>query len=361
MKTKGLLMLIVAVCLALMLLAPACAAKPAPTPTPTEVFNWKFAQFTAPQDSQSKDSDWWASELEKRTDGLIKTRVYYSGELAGGKEILGTVESGIADVGQCAFCFYPGELPLSNITFLPFISPDRLDQLLLVWNEVVRTCPLIREEYAKHNAIYVWHHNTPGYNAMGRVAIRKADDFKGVRIRVIPVQGEVLKKFGAVPTMVIFGETYTALATGIVDMACTHTQSFYVYDWYEVSDYWIRDLELGHAGSGVLLNKDSWDALPDSAKAVIEDLKLEMAARAQWSYRTEMDQEAIAAFKKAGVEEIKFPAEERAKLMDVAPSVWQDWVTTQGEPGKEVLEAYLAAKDKILKEYPNGLPPYTPK
>ena len=114
---------------------------------------------------------------------------------------------------------------------------------------------------------------------------------------------------------------------------------------------------LNAAPSFELINKDSWNELPNDIKSVIDDMSVEMA---RFYYDLANDPELVKtmhnAYAESGVEIIEFSPVERAKLVAVAPEVWESWIEKNGgEVARQTLAAYLATKKKVEAEYPEGL------
>ena len=111
----------------------------------------------------------------------------------------------------------------------------------------------------------------------------------------------------------------------------------------EVAPYMLR-ADLGAVNSKTItVNKDYWDGLPDEVKEVLQavavDYRDHLAGIA-------MDRAAAAeeAYVAAGGKIIEVSAEDRLAWAAAMPNIAQEWATTlndKGEPGSEMLAAYL--------------------
>jgi TRAP-type C4-dicarboxylate transport system substrate-binding protein len=314
------------------------------------MFRWKVAHYTKPQGTGSDVLRWWCKQLEERSGGRVKIDIYFSEELVKAKAMLEAVQSGIADATYVAIAYFPEKLPFLSVCYIPFLPPLRVDHQVLTMNELIKTSPLVQEELDSYNAVYGYHFSSPFYNLMGNTPIRTVEDFKGVKIKSLPITKELWKHFGAIPVDTLVLEAQSALARGAVDII-NFSGPVGMYDWkfYKQSKYYISGVDVGGSRSLLLINKDSWNTLPDDIKGVIENLRFDFAPIMHSAYLDPKKiDEALDAFRAEGLELIEFPPEERAKLIAASKNIQEAWVERiGGEPARQVLSAYIAAKEKV--------------
>ena len=78
--------------------------------------NLRFAHAFPPTVIFSKIDQWFADEIEKRSNGKIKIKIFWSEMLGKNTEILDLVGSGAVDMGTIVPSFFPTRLPLAGIT-----------------------------------------------------------------------------------------------------------------------------------------------------------------------------------------------------------------------------------------------------
>jgi TRAP-type C4-dicarboxylate transport system substrate-binding protein len=61
----------------------------------------------------------WSKEVEKRTNGKVKVKFYFTQTLAKDKDQYDAVVDGIADMGWMAHSMKPGRFPLISVMELP--------------------------------------------------------------------------------------------------------------------------------------------------------------------------------------------------------------------------------------------------
>ena len=325
-----------------------------------KVFHWKFSSHSAPGNKMLAPCQiWWAEQVEKRSNGQIKVKMYWVDELCGPKEMMMAVKSRLADVVGQVPGYTPGETPIWNATFLPFLWAPRLDQTMMIYPRLARESKPFIDEMNKFNCIYAGAYEHEGYNIIGKKPVRTVSDFKGLRIRVMTDLGEILKQFGAVPMLVPVTEMYSALDTGIVDALCHAQLTFHSYKVDEISKYMTLDMNMGAAPTFYFINKDAWNELPEDLKKAIQSVVDDLPAF-MWDFQSfpERHADADRMIKEKGIEVIHFPKAERDKLAAKAESVWEAWAkrTANYANAKKALEDYVRIREEVIAKYPQGAP-----
>ena len=323
-----------------------------------KVFKWKFASHMTPATTSAQQEAEWCRWIEKRTNGRLVLKPYWKGEICGPRDIIKAIQSGLTETGGFVPAYTPGQTPLWNVTFLPFLGPARVDHTMIAHWWAGKHWAMV-EELDKWNGVFVGSTAVGGYEIMGNKPIRKAEDFEGVRIRATGDIGKIFKKFGAIPMTVPISEVYTALSTGVVDAICSSgPRSQFGHKLYEHAKYYTRGIGVNNPPNIFAINKDRWAELPDDIKNIFPNLQFDFTVWQMQSEYAPADLKKISdTYKARGIETIDFPAEERAKLVAEARAVWQDWVKRSklGERGNQVLEAFAAATEAAEKIYPDGV------
>src|SRR3989304_9189325 len=88
-----------------------------------KVINLKIANFFPPPSKQSKITQEFGEELERRSEGRIKVQYFAGGSLLTGPAMFKGIETGIADVGYSHVYYTPGRMPVSEGLGLPVGTP----------------------------------------------------------------------------------------------------------------------------------------------------------------------------------------------------------------------------------------------
>ncbi|OPY89478.1 MAG: Lactate-binding periplasmic protein precursor [Syntrophaceae bacterium PtaU1.Bin231] len=331
-----------------------------------KVFQWKFSTWAASGNKITTPSQkWWADEVEKRSKGRIKIRMYYVDELNGPKEMMQALKGGLADV-VCHVPFYAaGETPIWLMTYLPFTNLAREDWNLLVINRLGMESKPFIDETNKFDGVYAGCYISSGaYNLMGKKPVRNINDLKGLRIRLAPDLGAVLKNFGVSPMAVPATEFYTALDSGVIDMVAHTPLTLHAYKIDEISKYLILGMDMQIGPAPYFINKNSWNALPDDLKKVIESVR-DDCPKFYWDYLHNPDLHASAAkmIKEKKIQVLHFPKEDREKLIAKAEPEYEAWAKRCPDynAAKQALADHKRIAAEVMAKYPNGAPGITRK
>ncbi|MFH0914481.1 MAG: TRAP transporter substrate-binding protein DctP [Chloroflexota bacterium] len=335
--------LVVALAL-VMTLIPACAQPAAQTK-----IHWDVSLFGPPRALTYPIRD-WAETMGKETNGLWEIQLHYGEVLAPSKDQLDGLKSGLFQVALWAPMYNPGKTPLHTSLEMAFFAPGTIPQIgQWIWE--IGKQPAMVKELDTWNAQLLFPSPLPQYQFMGKKAIRTTDDLKGMRIRAAAEMGKPLEKYGAVLVMVPAPETYSALEKGMVDsILFVWTYTFVSYKLYELSKYATIDVDAGTTGMQVAVNKTAWNALPKEWQEKSTKWVEANIVNLYDKYNGDDDAKNLPLFKQAGIEIIKFPPAEKAKLLQHADTLWNEWAAkmdSQGLPGKQILEFGKATRAKV--------------
>jgi TRAP-type C4-dicarboxylate transport system substrate-binding protein len=175
--------------------------------------------------------------------------------------------------------------------------------------------------------------------------LKLPEDIKGLKIRVIstPVEMAIYKAWGANPTPVDWGQTYTALQQGVVDGMQSNIGPVWSGKFDEVAKHNIR-LNYTSSFVQVFMSGPKFAALSEQNKKVVMDSAKEAEA---WTRKYSADQveNYLSDLKKRGME-IYYPTpEEYAQWTSIREKVWQEVAEQQkGKIDIELAKRILAAQ-----------------
>jgi TRAP-type C4-dicarboxylate transport system substrate-binding protein len=320
---------------------------------------WKFSSFVPAMGLDTLPVNWFVQEAEKRSNGRLKFKMYWGEQLASAKETLEAVKTGVADIAMSCSPYYPGKVPLSTLGFLPFTNPRRVDHIGATWF-YLRNHPLLVKENERWNARVLFSTANEPFNLISKKAISSVDDFKGLKIRSIGDQVKLFQAMGAVPVSLTAPDSYMALERGLCDAVAGGGQYwFYDFKIFEAckGGYYIINLDINSSPCQYLVNLDSFKALPADIKQILEDLAWEVIPIYHELFASqEVKKHYKDIFSVNGIKFISFPAEERKKMLAFAQPVWDAWKErAKHAGGYEFFEAFEKAKEKVLREYPDGI------
>ncbi len=285
---------------------------------------------------QTKVDQWWADEIEKRSGGKIKIKIFWAG--SGGKplEILNLVGSGAVDMGAAPPAYYPNELPLTSApNSLPLTFKSN-ENAIKVINGLVENVPAIRGELKANNVWPLFFHTLNGYQPLCNKPIASIADFSGMRIRSYgPYQPKLWESLGAVGSVVLPAEIYEALQKGRLDCGFYSTDLYRATKLYEVAKY-LTTADFGPQPTWpIWVNYEKWHSeYPDSVKKLILEVSQEASDRSLRNLAV-AHEESTAAMEKDGVTVVEFT--EMAKLREATPKFIDVWLSDMNEKslGKE--------------------------
>jgi TRAP-type C4-dicarboxylate transport system substrate-binding protein len=158
------------------------------------------------------------------------------------------------------------------------------------------------------------------------------------------------KELGMVPVNVHIFDWYEALQKGMADLILMHPSAIRSFKFYEVGSY-IIDIPMSGGGHMNLVNKDKWNSLPQYIKDIWQEL---IPYHDEYFIKYTVANEVYSRefLEAEGIEFVKFPPEEEAKLFAATAPVWGEWIKEEeGYPGgkqaREFLRDQIAFRDKV--------------
>jgi TRAP-type mannitol/chloroaromatic compound transport system substrate-binding protein len=269
---------------------------------------WRLASsFPKSLDTLFGGGENFAKFIGEMTDNKFQVRVFASGEIVPGLQVLDAVQNGTVEMGHSAGTYYVGKDPtLAFDTTLPFGMNARQQDAWINWGGGRE---LLAEVYKDYNTVSIPCGNT-GAQMGGwfRKEIKSPEDMKGLKFRIAGIAGMVCAKLGVVAQQIAGGEIYPALEKGTIDAAewvgpyddqklgFNKVAPFYYYPgWWE-----------GGPQTSAYINLAKWNELPKYYQSVLQAA----AARAQTLMLSKYDAEnpkALRELMAAGTKLMPFP------------------------------------------------------
>ena len=181
-----------------------------------------------------------------------------------------------------------------------------------------------------------------------KVPIRNMEDLKGLEIRTTGFAAKIIKALGGTPVGSPMSAVYEMLAKNIVVGAMSSVD---VLKSYKHSDHtkYITLSGLYVSSFYVVMNWDSWNALPPELKKILDGYAKESyeVAGETWDTRHE---KALEFAKEKGLGIITLSPDELARWKKATMPL-QDWyvknTAAKGLPGKE----FLAEMNRLIEKY----------
>ncbi len=173
-----------------------------------------------------------------------------------------------------------------------------------------------------------------------KVARRKVEDLKGLKMRCSGDGGEILNRMGASVVFLPGGELYEAMQRGTIDAFEYSTlASNWEMHFNEIAEYVI--LSPSRAPSDpqcFFVNEQSWGKLPDDLKQLVQD-EIDKWTQAQHEFLVYQSILAIDKFKDYGCEVYRLPQEVELALVEEAKKYYSDKAAKEDQIYRDILES----------------------
>lgn len=269
----------------------------------------------------------WKKEVEKRTQGKVVIDTYPGSTLLGAKNMMDGVIAGQANIGCLCMAYQPGRFILTNATSLPVGLPNAKVGSLVLWDIYKKYNPAAFEK-VKVLTMFT----TAPTNIMSKVPVRNLADIKGLDLRASGGAAQILAAWGANPVGMPMPATVEALQKGVVKGLYSSLETMKDFKFAELCRFVTMTNTVIYPFA-VVMNMDSWNALPADVKKVMEDLGTEQA---EWTgtYMDNHVKESIEWSKKNyNVEFIQLSDSEMATWNQKLQFITDNWVKDAKEKG----------------------------
>jgi TRAP-type C4-dicarboxylate transport system substrate-binding protein len=289
-----------------------------------------------------------AKMIEKAAGEKVKIDLFSPGALCTIPEMVNAISKGMIDMGNIFGPAYAGAVPVADVEAgLPFTWMNPQQVIELFWGSKYRLIDTIREGWAKKNIFYFSPSSCGSYPFLLNFPINKILDFKGHKIRGMGATGEWLKKAGAVAVTMPGSEIYMAMKLGTIDGTPFPPQFLETAKLKEVVKYIISPGLVAPPNTCMVINMDSWKALPEAArKAVTDDKTMIEAYLANGKSYQAYDDRALKNAYDLGIKNLPLPESEIKEGRRIAVEVW-DLVGAKdpySKKGVEIWKRYVADK-----------------
>lgn len=291
-----------------------------------------------------------AQRIEAMTDGRLRIRVFAAGELVPALRCMDAVMDGTAEMGHDASFYHVGKDPAFAIFFaVPFgMNAGEQAAWLLhaggqqLWDELNDRFGIMALPCGQTAAqTFGWF----------KREVNSPEDFRGLKIRMPGLGGEMVQKLGASSVLIAGGEIFAALKSGAVDAAEFIGP--------------VNDLPMGFHqvakisyGPGVqepggtiqlMINKSKWSELPRDIQEIIraachaghEDMKVEYDLRSG---------EAMEVLRlEHGVRFLRLNQDVLTALGRAAAEVVQESIETGDDLRRRIWGSYLASRENTMR------------
>ncbi|WP_240602557.1 C4-dicarboxylate TRAP transporter substrate-binding protein [Paracoccus endophyticus] len=293
---------------------------------------------------RAEATQWFVDQVAAQTKGELEIDVNWGGALFSEKAAVESIRDGVADMGSVIGVYFPQDMIAYGLADLPIPNPDPWVGMKAT-DKLMRENAQIRENLASQNLVYIGTYTTSAVQVgcKGKT-IKTLDDVKGLKIRGVGAYGKVFHDLGATPVDMSVYEAYQGLETGLID--CTQTYPYLVeaLKFDEVFDSYTA-LDFGQIGAlGIMMNKDSFDALPPEQQQALMTAG-EGLADEFGRILTDANARSVKILEDKGTPVLTISDEDRARLAEAGKKYIDEWIQradAAGLDGQALVDEYTA-------------------
>lgn len=289
----------------------------------------------------------FADYITKGTDGRLSVKVYGAGEIVPAFEAIDAVGNGTVEMGHGASYYWKGKIAAAQfLTAFPF---GMLAQEQNAWFQRGGGQEIADEIYSQLGCKFFPCGNT-GTQMGGwfNKEINSPEDYKGLKMRMPGLGGEVIMAAGANVINLPGAEIPPSLQSGAIDAAeWVGPYNDLAFGLYKSARfYYYPGWQEPCATLDSFINKAAWEKLPGDIQAVItaaseavnQQVLSEFMARNNASLRTLIDEH--------GVTLKKFPDPVLRELADLSEQVMND-LASRDPLSRKVMDSMLAFRKDV--------------
>ncbi len=282
-----------------------------------------MAATVPPDHSYTAAAEWFAKEVEEKTNGRLKPIVDFAGVHGGDVEATQAVMRGDLEMTWTSDIGLAGIIPELGFANLPYLFAD--------YDEVDRDyrngwVGEIIEEKAAGKGIIVLAHGENDFRGLSnsKHAITKLSDFNGLKLRVpeTPMYMDFYERLGVLPTPMSITEVATALQQKAIDgqdngAVITASNGFGQFQSYAT--------KLNHMYSAmqICISEKIWNQLSADEQEILRETAKKAADMQVEQNRKDVDR-YYAQMEGEGVEVIDITPELKADLQEIAKEMFAD-------------------------------------
>lgn len=285
--------------------------------------------------SKSIAAEYFADELEARSEGRIEVRLHPSGELFGDQQGIQALQGGVIEMLAPSTALLTTIAPEIGVLDLPFLIEE--GQVLAdVIQPGTKIHELIyeNENFLSRNirVIDLWDYGHK--HIWTNTETRSYGDLSGQQLRVVGGSDPLrfmMQAWDINPTGMALGEVYNGIQQGVIDGFDNGFITAQALSIYEVTDY-VVETNHGYNTFGLLMNNQFFNSLPVDLQELVTEVAAEATAVSAEMLEEKSTQAEEHIRADGSTEFITLSDEDLALMRQAAiPSVWERSASIIGE------------------------------
>ena len=287
-----------------------------------------------------------AKEIETRTDGRVKFKIYPGGVQGDDATVLrkmriGQLHGGVVAAGSLTR-FYP-DLQVYNLP-LQFRDTDEVEYVREEMDQMI-------VDGLGNAGIVSFHLTETGFAyLLSQEPVTEVDDLKDLKAWIPdgdPIAAELVKAFGVSPIPLNMTDVLAGLQTGLIDAVMAPPAVALALQWHNHVKY-MTDLPLVYIYSMLAMNDKAYKKIKQDDRSVVQEVMDRVFREVELDTRVD-NQKALQALTSIGIETVEVPAEALVEWQAMADQSIGKLIQS-GEISPESVQIYL----KTLETYREG-------
>jgi tripartite ATP-independent transporter DctP family solute receptor len=298
-----------------------------------------------------KAGERWGEIVRQKTNGRINIKLYPGVSLVAGDQTreFTAIRQGVIDMAVGSTINWSPQIKELNLFSLPFLMPDYAAIDALTQGQVGKDI-FARLERAGVVPL-AWGENGFREVTNSKRELRKPDDFKGLKFRVVgsPLFLDTFSALGANPTQMSWADAQPALASGAVDGQENPLTIFTAAKLHTVGQ---KNVTLwGYVADPLIfvVNREVWQSWTPEDRKIVREAAIEAG-----KYNLQLAREGMTGADPAvhktieglGVKVVKLTPQERAAFVKTTKPVYDKWAKQIGPDLVKKAEASIAKRKK---------------
>ncbi len=289
-----------------------------------------------------------AKFISEASGGRLQVKVYGAGEIVPALESMDAVANGTVEMGHGAPYYWKGKVPAAQyIAAMPF---GLTAQEQNAWFQYGGGQALADRIYAELGCKFFPSGNT-GVQMGGwfNKRMNSLEDYKGLKMRIPGLGGEVVKAAGGTPVLLAGGDIPPALQSGAIDATeWVGPYNDLAFGLYKSAKYYYYP---GWHEPGTVLdnfvNLKAWEKLPANLKEIVKAANTAANSMVLSEFVARNNASLATLVNKHGVKVLRFPDEILNGLGTVSGEVLSD-LTSRDALSKEVFQSLLKFRKNAI-------------
>lgn len=288
----------------------------------------------------------FAEAANRDSNGTLDIQLFPNGALGRNPaQQLKMLEDGVADIVWVIPAYTPGIFTDNSVFELPNVIQNSTEGSIAAWRMLQRGMLAGYDDYYMIG-LFV----TAPYTFHMRTEVTSMEDLEGLKVRA--VGGTMIasvRALGAAPEPMPFNQIVEALSRGVIDGTTGHPIAVHDFGPAKVAHYHYMN-RLGTVPLGLFMRQESFDNLPEQAKAAIEKNRGEQLSRMFGAMSDNRNAELVQQWQKDDKRTVTIPSDEEVQQWDARLRPVIDSWAKEHPDGQKLLNALQEELKSIRAE-----------